>query len=497
MVNRALRAALFAALAACGGPSTPRGPAELVRSGSEQHDVQARGAFSGLKVRFSGPRACALEVSIDAIEASTRRLACRAGGSEAWAFYAAADELFSDFAVHPSGEITLGVERTSVERGAYELVRLDAAGAVRARQVLDPAKIPASDLVDLPGQPLLMRSTIPHALTDGWLRVEPRGEDVAVAWLSRLEAPGGGFSNDLATGAGAWLWTGSAFEEHWSRLVEGRHAAQPAAWTYDEFRWREAAVRPLLAVSDDGTLVVGRAWNQRRCQAVALTFGEFTPVQCRGIDVPSAIESEYLPLAFTSFGASGAREGTRVFVPEGAAEFVAFDLAARGDALALAGVVVFPGPDGVVPLYPADPGGGAVMVPYDGYVAVLDRRSGTPRCARALDASGRGDHIAALRWAADGTLMIAGGAGWDRWYGGMSISRGADPWLAALSPACELLGSRIVPFSSTARHHHLLSVDAEAGRVVSAGLADAPMTHSGDGGHIDQRMFGNLVIALR
>jgi len=432
MFKRALRAALFAALAACGGPSTPRGPAELVRSGSEQHDVQARGAFSGLKVRFSGPRACALEVSIDAIEASTRRLACRAGGSEAWAFYAAADELFSDFAVHPSGEITLGVERTSVERGAYELVRLDAGGAVRARQVLDPAKIPASDLVDLPGQPLLMRSTIPHALTDGWLRVEPRGEDVAVAWLSRLEAPGGGFSNDLATGAGAWLWTGSAFEEHWSRLVEGRHAAQPAAWTYDEFRWREAAVRPLLAVSDDGTLVVGRAWNQRRCQAVALTFGEFTPVQCRGIDVPSA-----------------------------------------------------------------DPGGGAVMVPYDGYVAVLDRRSGTPRCARALDASGRGDHIAALRWAADGTLMTAGGAGWDRWYGGMSISRGADPWLAALSPACELLGSRIVPFSSTARHHHLLSVDAEAGRIVGAGLADAPMTHSGDGGHIDQRMFGNLVIALR
>jgi hypothetical protein len=39
-----------------------------------------------------------------------------------------------------------------------------------------------------------------------------------------------------------------------------------------------------------------------------------------------------------------------VFVPEGAAEFVAFDLAVRGDALAIAGTAVFAGPDGVAPL---------------------------------------------------------------------------------------------------------------------------------------------------
>jgi hypothetical protein len=241
----------------------------------------------------------------------------------------------------------------------------------------------------------------------------------------------------------------------------------------------------------------GRAWNQRRCLAVALAFGEFTALQCRSSDVPSAIESEYLPLAFTSFGAGGSREGTRVFAPPGAAEFVAFDLAVRGDALALAGTAVFPGPDGVVPLYPADPGGGPVMVPYDGYLAVLDRRSGAARCARAVDASGRGDHIAGVRWAAEGTLLTAGGAGWDRWYGGMSISRGSDPWLAALSPGCELLGSRIVPFSSRERHHHLLSLDAEAGRIMAAGLSDGPMTHSGDGGRIDQRMFGSLAVELR
>jgi len=50
--------------------------------------------------------------------------------------------------------------------------------------------------------------------------------------------------DDLATGAGARRWTGSRFEEQWSRVVEGRHGAQPAAWTYDEFRWGRPRCAP-------------------------------------------------------------------------------------------------------------------------------------------------------------------------------------------------------------------------------------------------------------
>jgi len=470
--------------------------AELVRAGAEAHEIAPRGAFSGLKVRFTGPRLCALEVAIDALEGSTRRLVCHTDGNQVWTVAAAGDEFLSDFAVHPSGEITLALERTSRDHDGYELVRLGVSGNVLSRQVLAVTAIPPEDRPDLPDPPFLFRSRPPHALAAGWLRVEARGEDLVSAWLSRIQAPGGGYSNDLALGVGALSWTGETFAERWSRVVEGRHGTEPAAWTYDEFRWREAAVQPLLAVAEDGTAIVGRSWNVSRCLAVSRTFGEFTEVQCRG-GFPGGAESEYLPIAFTSFTADGVREGTHSYVPDRAAEFVAFDLAVRGDALALVGAAVFPDPTGNVVRYPPEPGADPVMVPYDGYAAVLDRRSGALRCQKAVDAFGRGDYLAAVRWAADGTLLAAGAAGWDRWYGGMSISRGADPWLVALSPSCEPLASRVVNFSSPQRHHYLLGLDAQPGRIAAAGFSDAPMTHSGDGGNIDQRMFGGLRIDLR
>lgn len=67
----------------------------------------------------------------------------------------------------------------------------------------------------------------------------------------------------------------------------------------------------------------------------------------------------------------------------------------------------------------------------------------------------------------------------------------------AASASCDVVGSRVSPFSAPDRHHHLLTVDARDGSIVAAGFADAPMTHSADGGRFDQRMFGSLVLALR
>src|SRR2546422_6097351 len=267
----------------CGSNSNaPSAMAELVRAGGEAHEIAPRGAFSGLKVRFTGPRLCGLEVAIDALEGSTRRLVCHTDGNQVWTVAAAGDEFLSDFAVHPSGEITLALARTSRDHDGYELVRLGVSGNVLSRQVLAVTAIPPEDRPDLPDPQFLFRSRPPHALAAGWLRVEARGEDLVSAWLSRIQAPGGGYSNDLALGVGALSWTGETFAERWSRVVEGRHGTEPAAWTYDEFRWREAAVQPLLAVAEDGTAIVGRSWNVSRCLAVSRTFGEFTEVQCRG-----------------------------------------------------------------------------------------------------------------------------------------------------------------------------------------------------------------------
>jgi hypothetical protein len=503
-LRRALPAASIAlGLLACGSGSSTPSVAAVVRSGVETRAVAPRGEFSGLKVRFTGQRQCALEVAIDAVEASTRRFICRVDGADAWSLTAAADEVFSDFAVHPSGEITLALEQTSRQRDGYELVRLGTSGGVLARDLIAAAGIPASDRPDLPDPPFLFRSTPVHALTDGWLRVEAHGEDLVAAWNSSVEGTTGGSGNDLAAGVTALAWTSNGYQARWSHIVEGRHFTQPAAWTYDEFRWREAAVRPLLAVAEDGTVIVGRSWNQSRCRAVNGTFGEFTLAQCR--DFPSSAESEYLPFAFTSFSPDGTRQGTRVFVPDLAAEFIVFDLAVRRDSLALAGSVVFGDANGNVVRYPPD---NPVMVPYDGYLAVLDRASGALRCQRAVDyrravdargtleAFGRAEHFAAVRWASDDTLLAAGGAGWDRWYGGMSISRGADPWIVALSPACDVLASRATPFPAPERHNYLLGVDTASARIAAVGFSDAPMTHSGDNGQIEQRMFGALRLEL-
>src|SRR2546427_11637856 len=255
--------------------------AELVRAGGEAHEIAPRGAFSGLKVRFTGPRLCALEVAIDALEGSTRRWVVHTDATQVWTVAAAGDEFLSDFAVHPSGEITLALERTSRDHDGYELVRLGVSGNVLSRQVLAVTAIPPEDRPDLPDPPFLFRSRPPHALAAGWLRVEARGEDLVSAWLSRIQAPGGGYSNDLALGVGALSWTGETFAERWSRVVEGRHGTDPAAWPDGGFRWREAAVQPLLAGAAAGTALVGRSWSGARCLAGRPPSGGFSEVQRR------------------------------------------------------------------------------------------------------------------------------------------------------------------------------------------------------------------------
>src|SRR2546422_1665958 len=142
----------------CGSNSNaPSAMAELVRAGGEAHEIAPRGAFSGLKVRFTGPRLCALEVAIDALEGSTRRLVCHTDGNQVWTVAAAGDEFLSDFAVHPSGEITLALERTSLDHDGYELVRLGVSGNVLSRQVLAVTAIPPEDRPDLP-DPQFLRS---------------------------------------------------------------------------------------------------------------------------------------------------------------------------------------------------------------------------------------------------------------------------------------------------------------------------------------------------
>lgn len=78
----------------------------------------------------------------------------------------------------------------------------------------------------------------------------------------------------------------------------------------------------------------------------------------------------------------------------------------------------------------------------------------------------------------------------------MSISRGADPLLAFVSSDGVDLRLRTLPFDPADRHSHLLAVDVAGATIVAGGLADAPMTHSGDTS-VANRTFGGLVVDLR
>ena len=414
-------------------------------------------------------------------------------GAAAWTFDAAPDDVVSDVAVHASGQITIAVLHFPPERMAYDLVRLDRNGGVLATITLsEPQTLPAGDFGPSDPRPLFrMKSDFADATVGGWVRLLPDGDDLIVTFLSYLDVrPTDPGSNRWALGLETLHWQAGSYVERWARVVEGLHTAQPVAWTYDELRQDEQAIRPFLARDEvTGDIVVGRAWNNLRCKANVAVFAEFTMADCV-LGSVNPVENELLPLAVTRFDSAGARKGTTILAPDAdAGEQVAFALAARDGKLATAGFVVRQNADGTKRTYP-DPAG---YVDYDGYIAIYDG-DGKPVLHHDFNL-GRGDVLAALRWL-PGDIVAVGSSGWDRWQGGNSISRGADPLIAWMSPDGARAATRVLPLSDGARHFNLHDVVVTSAAIVAQGFSDAPMTHSGDGGNDAARTFGPLRVRL-
>src|SRR4051812_25900198 len=420
-----------------GGAPADAAPVDLERAASSVTQTP-RSSFGALVATSDGVRTYIVESRRDPEPGpfdlpwrSRFRLAAYEHGALAWAFLAEPDDAIGDVVVHPSGEVTLSLERRAADRGADDLVRLTRHGElISTTPLLSPLTPPASDYGPNDPQPLFaMKSAMADATSAGWVRLLPEGESVVVAFLSFAAPPGntGPLSNRVALGLEILDFEAKAYVERWARVVEGQHFAQPTSWAYDELRWTEQAIRPFLARDDSsGDLLVGRAWNQTRCQANVATFAEFSALECM-TRAPSAQENELLPLAVTRFSAKGARLGTRVLWPDAdASEQVAFALAAREGELAVVGAVVRTLPNGAKSTYP-DPKG---YVDYDGYISVYDAQ-GTQLRHHDFNL-GRGDVLAGMRWLDQGIVAV-GAAGWDRWQGGMSISRGSDPLFAFFS----------------------------------------------------------------
>lgn len=492
----------LAALFVLGCDDPPRVDAILTDGVLDARTV-ARPDFGTLSLRVVRDRLYRLQSARTVEGEHTRRFvveslgASTSGAAPLWTYPATdtppSDELLDDFTVHPSGDVSLALEHRGAVRDTYELLRFSADGALRFRARLPAgALVPDADLGDLPRPPFRMKSTWnDDALAEGWVRVAARGEDLVVAFQTQINRPNDEFTFDHVS-AVSWLdWRGDAYEETRTRLVDGRHGVGPAAWTYDELRWRQAAVRPYLAVDPETHhVIVGRTWSHPRCVAALQIFGEGSMEACV-FDSVSPVDNERLPFAWTSFAPDGTREATRVVMPDGTSEFVVFDMAAAGGVIALVGVHVREAEDGSVTYYDGN------LVPYDGYVALLDRAQGTMLFERDVDASGRGDVLHAVRFVGR-EVIAAGAADWDRWNGGMSISRGADPWIVHVSSAGDVTQRRI-EIDAPARHTHLLGIDVRGGArpaIFGGGLSDAPMTHSGDGGQIAQMVFGDVLVSL-
>jgi hypothetical protein len=457
--------------------------------------------YGGVIVANDGERIYAVESRRD-VEAGPLGLPWRSrfrlaaydsAGAATWTFSAPPDDVVSDVAVHPSGDVTVAVLHYALDRETYDLVRLARDGTVLGTTTLvEPQTTPATDFGSADPRPMFrMKSDLADATVGGWVRLVPDGEGLIVTFLSYVDVPADNpLSIRLALGVAAFQWQANDYTERWARVVEGPHAAQPAAWTYDELRQDEQAIRPFLARDEStGDILVARAWNNLRCKANVAVFHEFAMTDCMSGAV-SPIENQWLPLAVTRFSAAGARVGTRILVPDAdASEQVAFALAARDGKLATAGFVVRKNADGTFRTYP-DPTG---YVDYDGTIAIYDG-DGKPLVHHDFN-MGRGDVLAALRWLPD-DIVAVGSSGWDRWQGGNSISRGADPLIVWLSPDGTRAASRVIPLTDGARHFNLFDVTVTDRSIIAHGFSDAPMTHSGDGGNTAARTFGPLRVRL-
>ena len=180
--------------------------------------------------------------------------------------------------------MTIAVLHFPPERMAYDLVRLDRNGGVLATITMsEPQTMPASDFGPSDPRPLFrMKSDFADATVGGWVRLLPDGDDLIVTFLSYLDVrPTDPGSNRWALGLETLHWQAGSYVERWARVVEGLHAAQPVAWTYDELRQDEQAIRPFLARDEvTGDILVGRAWNNLRCKANVAVFAEFTMADC-------------------------------------------------------------------------------------------------------------------------------------------------------------------------------------------------------------------------
>ncbi|HEY1130851.1 MAG TPA: hypothetical protein VGF12_15710 [Roseateles sp.] len=434
--------ALLALLMACGGGGgTPPGNGG---GGNDPAPVQlATPGQAVVKVRSQGLAWVALAETARTLETPTtperRLLISHADGRDAAADYRPpAGWSLLDFALHPSGQISLllGTDRT------LRLLRLSPAGQMlREQDFTDP--LVASD--PLIGDAWIARdhqSLLPYYTRDS-ARLAALGEDVALAFRSGRHA--------VVLHRLAYAATGG-FTGQWRSLVE------PGVYIGARFL-TGGSFDPFKSLDHQWRLVMDADPQGRIAVAVSLDFTDL--IEGHSQHFGEALDPRVANgLLLSQFGADGQRQGTALIDTQQRSELHA--LRWVGGQVAAAGRVR----------------SRQVSDGWDAYLALVPAGATTAATYRVLDFEA-GDVAFDVVRRTDGRLLLAGSTGYTQNPTGASISEESKPLLALLSADGQL--QQRITLTPGPRHNQLRAL-APRGDIgwLTGGMENGPGTHSAD-----------------
>lgn len=433
-------ALMSAALVACGGGGGSAGggggdptPLQLATPGEAVIKLRSRGA--GWVALAETPRPLELPVV-----PQRRLLVSQPDGRAVGVDYRTpAGWSLLDFALHPSGQISLLL----AGQRELRLLRLSADGRPLHEQAFTDALAPTDPFVGDPRAAHDPQSLLPHATRDTG-RLAALGEDVALAFRSGRHAVPLHRLGYTAAGG---------FVPQWRRLVEPGvfiGSRFVTSGSFDPFKSLDQQWRLCLDADAQGRIAVALALDYTELAAGhAEHFGE-------NID-PELYEG----LLLTQFSPTGQRLGTAVIDTQQRSELHA--LRWVGGQVAVAGRVR----------------SRQVADGWDAFLALVPAGATTASAYRVLDLEA-GDLIFDLATTPDGRLLVAGSTGYTQNPAGASVSEEAQPLLALLGPDGQL--QQRVALAAGPRHNQLRALAPRPdGGWLLGGMENGPGTHSADG----------------
>lgn len=346
----------------------------------------------------------------------------------------------ADFAVHPSGEVSLVLTTQTKVR----LVRLDRNGCVRSDESFTDAAAAMDPFFDFT-MSLKDDTALQPVLMHDAARMVPLGEGIAlVLRTGRNAIVAYGFIPDAA---------GSP-RLKWRTLVEPGSSIDGvflSSGSFDTFGQLQNHVAVHLDVDGNGTLAVAAVKSPFRSfvfEAHTAYFGE-------------AIDANVGVLVTRIAGADGRRLGSTVIDTRELAEL--HGMRATGDGFSFVGRV----------RTEVRPDGGG----WDAFVARV-AANGSLASYKVVDVD-RGDILFDIAALPGGRYFALGTSGYVQNPSGASISEETQPLLLLLGGDGSI--ARQIPVADGPRQDQLRTIESLAGRWLVGGMRNGPGTHSGDG----------------